>query len=137
LLRVEKADNWASHLEAAPTDMPYGDGPGLLRTEVMTRRMNFCVFCSERDHKAQNFGCVYTARGFHTAWIMKDMKLPAWAGNIVVGGHHGLQGPLPSKSLRGTLPGRRKLNAWPPFYQARERIREERELERTRQAEWG
>jgi hypothetical protein len=46
--------------------------------------MNFWIFFySERDHKPQNSGCVYTAQGFHTAWIMKDMMLPAWAGNIV------------------------------------------------------
>ena len=30
--------------------------------------MDFCVFCSEHDHKPQNPGCAYTAQSFHTAW---------------------------------------------------------------------
>jgi hypothetical protein len=29
----------------------------------------FAFFCSERDHKPQNFGCGYTAQSFHTAWV--------------------------------------------------------------------
>jgi putative ABC transport system substrate-binding protein len=32
-------------------------------------RRIFAFFCSERGHKPQNFGCVYTAQRFHTAWV--------------------------------------------------------------------
>src|SRR6202040_2474715 len=28
----------------------------------------FAFFCSPRDHRPQNSGCVYTARSFHTGW---------------------------------------------------------------------
>lgn len=30
----------------------------------------FAFFCSERDHKPQNSRCGYTARSFHTAWVV-------------------------------------------------------------------
>jgi ABC-type uncharacterized transport system substrate-binding protein len=32
-------------------------------------RRIFAFFCSERGHKPQNFGCVYTAQRFHTARV--------------------------------------------------------------------
>src|SRR6516164_4784227 len=35
--------------------------------------MNFCFFCSEREHKPQNSGCGYTAQSFHTAWVTSGL----------------------------------------------------------------
>jgi hypothetical protein len=50
-------------------------GLGRVKTKIdlvvmPSGRRIFAFFCSdERGHKPQNFGCVYTAQRFHTAWV--------------------------------------------------------------------
>jgi len=39
-------------------------------------RRIFACFCSERGHKPQNFGCVYTAQRFHTARVNSRRRPP-------------------------------------------------------------
>jgi hypothetical protein len=55
-------------------------GLGRVKTKIdlvvmPSGRRIFAFFCSERGHKPQNFGCVYTAQRFHTARV--KTRLPA------------------------------------------------------------
>jgi hypothetical protein len=34
----------------------------------------FAFFCSPRDHRPQNSGCVYTAQSFHTGWTRRRLQ---------------------------------------------------------------
>src|ERR1700680_2663965 len=38
----------------------------------------FAFFCSPRDHRPQNSGCVYTAQSFHTGWDIFPRHGEAW-----------------------------------------------------------
>jgi hypothetical protein len=49
-------------------------GPGCVKTKsdlvvMPSEGRIFAFFCSERDHKPQNFGCGYATLSFHTAWV--------------------------------------------------------------------
>jgi hypothetical protein len=76
--------------------------------------MNFCDFCSERDHKPQNSGCGYTAQSFHKAWSVSRrdravVSRPAAAVQIRLGRCE-LQGKI--RHLAAAASGRPEMNMW-------------------------
>ena len=141
LLRIEKIDNRASHLNyykpRRVDGQPYDDNRWSQRTEQMARR----------------------GGGLS---IMKDMKLPAWAGNIVpvwppwrplgaqVAAMYALPAPpvTPEQIAARDAASQEEAERVAEFYLNQERRREEREaaearaaqerdIERRRQAGWG
>jgi hypothetical protein len=68
-------------------------GPGCAKTKTDLVLMSsggriFAFFCSERDHKPQNFGCGYTAQSFHTAWVKTSRQnMSAAAAAFAESGH--------------------------------------------------
>jgi len=65
----ESGPKWGGRMEAAL-------GPGCVKTKsdlvvMPSEGQIFALFCSERDHKPQNSGCVYTTQSFHTAWATR------------------------------------------------------------------
>jgi hypothetical protein len=139
LLRIEKADNRAIHLDFyKPKDAnyrAYDDGRDLRRTEQLAR----------------------SGGGLS---IMKDMKLPAWAGNIVaswppwrpmvsIAASYALPAPpcTPEQIAARDAARQAEAEKMADFYKRQERAREEREaaearaaqerdIERRREAGW-
>jgi hypothetical protein len=139
LLRIEKVDNRMSHLAyykpLNASHRTYDDGRDLRRTEQMAR----------------------SGGGLS---IMKDMKLPAWAGNIVaswppwrpmvgIAASYAIPAPpcTPEQIAARDAARQAEAEKMAEFYNRQERAREERELaearaarerdiERGRQAGW-
>ena len=135
LLRIEKADNRAINLDFyKPKDAnhrTYDDGRDLRRTEEM-------------------------ARGGGGLSIMKDLKLPAWAGNIAwrpmvsIAASYAIPAPPCTAEQIAARDAARQAEAekMAAFYEAQEQMRVEREaaearaarerdIERRREAGWG